>query len=494
MKTSRRYRLSAPDPVGVLFGLSAPQVVSLGVGTLGGVLAMWLHLGLAAIVIPPFVMVLVSFLRVADEPLVMRLPLYTRWITGRRARRWDAHVPFVADEPSLPPPLAGQVIIDVDPRDHSVSELHDRVAVVHDPATDHVAATVRVSGRQFALLEEGEQDRLLDLWGQALGGFSQNGSSIVAVRWMEWAAPGGMEDELDYVRNQVANNADELALGRYESLLSLAAPSATRHEVLVTLVCATRRVQSGDKRAKGINNGITALLRQLALFRSRLESADLHVSLPLTVPELNKVLRTRLDPSSIPTLNRRGRVIGERGGAVRTVNNGPLATHNQWDHWRVDGAYHRCFYVAEWPRLDLPASWMQELVRYGVTVRTIAMHYEPVPHRVSARAIRREASGLQVDSDERRRRGFHVGAEQRRAVAAVEAREEELMSGYVELTYAGVVHLTGTDLDDLRRACGDFTQIAASCGIELRALDGRHDVATAACLPLARGLAVKRPW
>jgi len=48
-------------------------------------------------------------------------------------------------------------------------------------------------------------------------------------------------------------------------------------------------------------------------------------------------------------------------------------------------------------------------------------------------------------------------------------------------------------LDDLDAVTAEITQVAASVGVDLRPLHGRHDVAVAATLPIARGL-VPKEW
>ena len=70
-------------------------------------------------------------------------------------------------------------------------------------------------------------------------------------------------------------------------------------------------------------------------------------------------------------------------------------------------------------------------------------------------------------------------------------REEELVNGYGEFLYAGIVTVTAGTLADLEAAADEITQVAASTGLELRPLHGRHDQAIIATLPVARGLAPK---
>ena len=77
------------------------------------------------------------------------------------------------------------------------------------------------------------------------------------------------------------------------------------------------------------------------------------------------------------------------------------------------------------------------------------------------------------------------------AARAVEEREEELVAGYGEFFYAGIVCVTAPTLPDLEAATEEVSQVAASVGLEVRPLHGRHDQAVAATLPIARGLAPK---
>ena len=95
------------------------------------------------------------------------------------------------------------------------------------------------------------------------------------------------------------------------------------------------------------------------------------------------------------------------------------------------------------------------------------------------------------DAQQRSEKGFRVGAHHRRAARAVEEREEELVAGYGEYFYAGVVSVSATTLTGLEAATDGITQVAASVGLELRPLHGRHDQAVTVGLPLARGFAPK---
>ena len=488
--SGRTYHLAPPDRTGWFLGLGGAQVVVLGSALVTAAIAV--HYG-APLVLGALTVAaagVVSLGRLGGRPLVEWTPYALRWARQRRANTWFAPLrPLGAPPPTtpiLPPPLDTQVVI-------GASGPGGReMAVVADLVAGTYAASVRVSGRQFALVERGDQDALLALWGDALGAFCREAAAVVEVRWSEWAAPSGMEEQHAYLAEHAIADTSDPAVASYRALLRSAAPVATRHEVLVTVVVSSRRLRletrhGGDRQAAATET-LAEEVRQLT---RRLEAAGLCVSAPLSVGELGRALRVRLDPSVISVLDRRSRSLGDRAGLVAPGDAGPLCATATRRHWQVDGSLHRTFWFSEWPRADVGPTWMSDLLLYGGAVRTVAMSYQPVPPRVSQRAILRQAAKLEADVDQRRRAGFRVGAHHRRASQAVEEREEELVAGFAELAFAGVVDVCAPDVEALERACADVVQISAGCGIELRPLDRRHDHAVAACLPLARGLALK---
>ena len=488
--SQRTYRLSPPDRTGWFLGLGGPQVVTLGVALVGGVVLVNFGMPVALAGLGVVLAGVLSLTRLGGRPLIEWVPTAWRWLRrGRKGARWLAPLTpagVVVETPPLPPPLDTQVVRAVP------WWAGTDAAVVHDADAGTYAATLRVCGRQFALVERGEQDGLLALWGDALAAFCREGGPVAEVRWSEWAAPAGMEEQHAYLAEHAIGDPLDPAVACYRELLRTVAPVATRHEVLVTVVVSSHKARLGVRHRGDPSAAATeVLLEELRQLTRRLEAAGLSVSPPLSVPEVCRALRVRLDPQVISVLDRRGRSLGDRAGLVSPADGGPMAADSAWGHWRVDGSLHRTFYFREWPRFDVGPTWMSDLLLYGGAVRTVAMCYHPVPPRISQRAILRQAAKLEADVDQRKRTGFRVGAHHRRAAQAVEEREEELVSGFAELEYVGLVDVCAPTPEALERACADVTQLSASCGVELRPLDGRHADAVAACLPLGRGLASK---
>lgn len=493
--SARHYRLRPPDDTGVLLGLNGPQLAVISVALIAGVMLIS-YLSAAAGLAVFAVGAAVGAGRLNGQPLLSSAPAAVRWLRRRIAGddRWFAPLPLHGEagneQPALPPVLAGQSLLGVDAAALQIGSGPGQIAVVHDERGNTWAATVRVAGRRFALLEPAEQDRLVQWWGTALAAFCTERTPVASVRWSQWSAPAGMSQQHDYLAEHLADDADEVAVDAYQQLLAAAGPLSTNHEVLVTLSVAGSRVQAsraqhGDRRRAAVET----LLGELLLLSRRLEAAGLVVSAPLSPGELARAVRVRLDPGCAAVLDQQSRSLGDRAGLVPLRNAGPLATADAWTHWQADGSFHRAFFVARWPLLEVPADWLSQLLMHTGAVRTVTVNYEPVGRAASQRRVVREATKLESDAEYRESKGFRVGASHRRAAVAVAEREEELVSGFGELDYAGLVVVTAADLDGLERAAVEAVQAAASCGVELRPLDGRHDQAVGVTLPLARGLA-----
>lgn len=548
--SERAYRFNPPDRTGVLLGLGGPQALAMGASLLIGVFARSSGAPAPLIALPLGLGMVAGLARIDGRPLLEVAPPALSWVATLVGgqRRWLAPLHLlragsdIDASPALPPALDGQVVLVVDPAEHGQTDWAQSVAVVHDRGRRHslvsaivsvamslgaaaivlrmgsgspalaagvgvigvllslvllhgggkdtYAATFRASGGPFGLAGRAEQERLLDLWGSALAAFCRERGPVVAIRWSQFATPAGLDQHLAQLPDFGGQDGDDPAVASYRSLLESAGPLATRREVLVTVMVSAGRVQGGSRHGGDqATTAIEVLLEELRLFSDRLEAAGLLVSSPLSPPELAQALRVRLDPTVAATLDRRGRSLGQLAGLAGLANAGPLATEADWSRWRVDASMHRSFLVVDWPRLDAPAAWMADLLLWGEATRTITVIYEPVAPRQSQRSIRRESAKLDADAEHRNRGGFRVPAAVHRAAEAVAEREAELVDGYGEFDYVGLVTVTAPGAESMERACAELIQVAAGVGLELRALHGRHDAAAGACLPLARGIA-----
>jgi hypothetical protein len=494
--TGRTYRFAPLARSGVMLGLSGLQCTALGFGVLGSGLLLNLLAHPALVVLPLMAGAVVAFAPVAGRPMHEWAPIAVRWAAVRLTggTTWFGRIPtFTVDgrrgdgDLDLPPALAG---LRVDESDASWARRgrNSGAAVIRDRRQQTVSATLRVRGREFSLCERSEQERLLQLWGDALAGFCRERGAVGRIRWTEWAAPAGHDEQLAYLDANRYASKDSTPAAIYRELLEQAGPMATRHETLVTVTVEQRRIRR--RRHDQAPPADEVLLEEVRLLVARLESAGLQVDAPLSPSEIAAVLRSRLDPYSTPGIAGRRSLANLVG--ISAANAGPMAQRTAWDHVTIDRAVHAAYVVAEWPRLDVPANWMEPLLLHAGGIRTMAMLYEPVGPSRSQRQIDRDSTRLATDEEQRSRTGFRIGARHRRAQGDVASREAELVAGYAELEYIGVMVVTAPDLAALERSCAEYEQVAAQCGIELRRLDGRHDLAIACALPVGRGIEPRR--
>lgn len=482
----RRYRFGPRDRSGWLLGLGPVPCAVLGAGFVAAGFVLKATGSVALTMLPVAAAAVAALARYEGRALhEWWPPVRDHALLRAQGRdRWWTRLPVAAGpDADLPPFLEGLAVREVAAR--RGPRRPTGVAVVVDAAEQTMSAVLRVHGGAFALLEAPDQARVLDGWGSALAGFARERGPITRVSWSEWAAPAALDEHSAYVREQRPGSRSGPEVRGYLELVAAAGPLTIGHDTLVTVTLDTRRVRTGvggDRDAAAVD----ALLDELHLFSNRLEEAGLTVDPPLGPGELALALRLRSDPSAARRLSTRAQRLAERAAVVSPRNLAPLAVHTEWRHVRVDQAWHRSYWVAEWPRLEVPAEWLSTLLLNPGGVRTVAVVHEPVAASRSRRAVDREATRLSSDEDERVRRGFRVRAQHRRAESEVLAREQELVAGYVELRYAGFVTVTVLDPDTLDDECAEWEQVAAQAGLELRALDGQHDLALAATLSLGR--------
>jgi hypothetical protein len=504
----RRYRFGPLDQAGWLLGLDATQCVTLGAAILLG------GIGLRATG---------SIVVAGVAVLVGGLVAFGRW-DGRRAYEWAGPgvgwvmmrrrghdhwtqpvTSIVATDPDkrrasaggggggVAPCLEGIELFEV-PWPYARAACAHGLGVVTDRSRATFSATLRVRGREFALLERVDQEHVLDGWGNALGAFAREHTPVTRIVWSEWAAPASLDDHLGFLREHhttIPAGDTHAGLGDYVTLVSSAGPLTTAHDALVTVTVDRRRLV----RARGQSPELAAvesLAEELRLFAARLEQAQLVVDGPLSAAELAHVIRLRLDPTCAPRLSTRHQhapeSLGEAAGIVSAAAWSPMAVRVRWRHVEVDQSWHRSFWISGWPRQEVGPDWLTGVVLHPSGIRTLTVVYEPVAPSRSRRAIDRDATRLASDEEQRARRGFRIRAQHRRAEHEVFAREAELVAGYPELTYAGFFTITAPSQDDLDAQTRDWEQTCAQAGLELRALDGQHDLGITIGLPVTAPL------
>ena len=489
----RCYRLSTLVRTGLFGSMPASQVVVLAVG--GGLSFVGILLRLFPwALLPALIAAVIGFKRSGIWPLHELIALKVSWIARRRERRWYRHVPLltpgersVAD---LPPAMRGLRLLEMDAGRVATPGRVAGIGVVHDQPAGLVTAVLRVTGDgQFSLLPAESQDARVALWGDALGAFCRERTTVSRIVWQEWstttrlAPPPALDPPCE--------GALAIAAADYAHLVTQAAPRAVTHDTLVSISVALDRVPARRVRTSdALGAGLQMLAEELRLFTVRLEAGGLTVDAPLSPAELTTAVRLRSSPfaetqhaSLVSSL--------AAGLGVTTGDLTPMAVDEMWEYVRVDGAVHRSWWVEGWPRAEVPAAWMDLLLLGGLCTRTVTVVFEPFSPSQSARSVDEASVSLESAEASKSKRGFRVRAGDRRAREEVERREHELVAGYGELAYCGLVTVSARSVDALDDAAADFEQSAGHAGVQLRPLEGRHAAGWVAALPLGRTLATR---
>jgi hypothetical protein len=493
MVSDRRYRFSPLVKTGLFGTMPTSQVVVLSIGCGLSFVGILLRLFPWAL-LPVVVSAVVGFKRVGGWALHEVIPLRLGWLANHRRHSWFRPVPMLTPsehgKEDLPSPMDGLRMLDVDASWITSPRRLAGVGVIHDNNAGLLTGVLRVDGDgQFSLTSADAQDGRVALWGDALAGFCRERLTVCRIVWQEWSTSTSVEAPGLGGQSRAAGLAD--AAGDYIELITHAAPRSVTHDTLVSMsidlaAMPTRRNRGGDSLA----NGLQLLTEELRLFTTRLEGAGLHVDPPLTPAELTIAVRSRSGPFAEAQAMALSTSLAV-GLGVTTSDLAPMAVREEWDHVRVDRAIHRSWWVEGWPRLEVPAAWMDLLLLGGECTRTVTVVFEPISPSQAARSIDEASVALESTEAAKSKRGFRIRAGERRLRDEVERREHELVAGYGDLAYCGLVSVAARTLDELDDAAADFEQSAAHAGVQLRALEGRHGAGWVAGLPLGRTLAAR---
>ncbi|HEY8544882.1 MAG TPA: SCO6880 family protein [Acidimicrobiales bacterium] len=480
---ARRYVLEPLDTSGVFLGLAPIPCGLLGAAFTVAALGITGGLPVVAALAPLPAAAAFAFGRIGGHPLWEWLPLAVRWLCGLvlHRRRWVAPLPLFPTggagrvrTPPLPPCLAGLEVWDVPWRGPL------RMGAVHDRQLYTLTALLMVSGPPFVLETTDEQERLLAGWGDVLAQFAGTDGTVTQVFWSDLSCPMGRPD-----RPGRAGHVDEdlPPAESYRRLLDEAGSSASSHETAVGL---TVRLRDGRRRTAGADPGDllgqTLVAAVEGLVRG-LHSAGCAVDGPLDMMGLHRLLRRRVDPLDSAEVVAPGDLAG-RLRLVTPESSGPLALDTGWRRLRVDGAWHRVWWVASWPRSPVPPAWLEPFLSATGVARTMTVASMPVPGHRSRRRIERDLVKLESDAAAKQEKGRRIDARHERATQALLDREAELVAGYAEMAYVGLVSVTARTESELEDHAEIVEQAARQAGMDLRLLDGRQDAAWAASLPL----------
>jgi hypothetical protein len=373
------------------------------------------------------------------------------------------------------------------------------VAVLKDRRAGTFTAVLALQASTFALLEGGEQRRRIEAYGAMLDVLCREDSPVSRLQLLERTVP----DSGTALHRDLATHGDPAAPGAaqaaYRQLIGAPAAFAQRHETFLALTLDPRRGSARERITAhgGGDAGSAAVLFQvLTQLAAGLEAAGVEVSGWLPPRGLAAVLRAAFDPAGAASVDRRSGGRGDEPGGDPGLPSGvdpqmvTMFAQPAFDHYRTDSGYHRTYWVMEWPRVEVPAGFLQPLLLNSRHRRTLSLVMEPIPPRKALRQVDIAESHLEGERRWRHKIGRRARHRDSQEAAANARRERELTAGYGTYRFLGLISVTAPSLPELELASGEVLSLAAQSRLECAPLIHQQDQAFfAAALPLARGLA-----
>lgn len=350
-------------------------------------------------------------------------------------------------------------------------------AIVHDAAARTYTAVFAVEGDGFVLLGVSGQADRVSAWSGVLAAFCQRGGSARRIQWIARTLPTGGSGPGVASTASDAVGARRLSQGSYDALVEAELERCCRHEVLlVVTVAAPRTRRSAHPPDARHVEGCSMAVREATWLRGQLSDAGFAAGTLLDPSQLHASVRAAFAPNAGPA---------PPGAAAWPW---PMATEALWDSARADGTWHATYWVAQWPRRDVAASFLAPLLVSDVR-RSLAVVMAPVGPGEAARRAEQARTAEIADAELRRRGGFLETARRRRQEEHLARREDELSEGHAQYRFSGYLTVTAEDERGLEDRCARTEQAAALADMELRRCYGDQVRAFTCTLPLGRGLA-----
>jgi hypothetical protein len=430
-----------------------------------------------------------AFAPVGGRRAIQWLPTVAGFLSrsARGRGRFRSAAPLAGHRgtPAVParPGLGGRLLdgIAVEAIDYRSGTL----GLISDRSRRRVSTVLACAVPALSLLDPADQERRLSQWGVLLTTLASG--PVRRLQWIERTGPAAghaLGGWLAGARDPELGVRGSAPMESYVELISASAPVIQAHELLLCLQLDPRRVRGGPAGAR------LAAIEQTERVADALAAGEVTVLGALGPGQLERTLRAGFDPylGLEPATGIREGPPDARGAGSGAAP-GPMALDEHWDHVRCDGSLHATFWIAAWPRVEVPALFLSGLLHRAQNARAVAVTFEPVAADRSTREVEAAVTRDEADRTLRRRFGQSETARHRQAQESALRREAELAAGHGEVRFSGFITVSGRDEGELRRGCAETIQQAAAAHLELRRVYGRQAEAFTFTLPLARGLA-----
>jgi hypothetical protein len=462
--------------------LAAPVLLAMSVGNLPRALT-WLTVSgpLAVLVVVPVRGR--PALRWLGDLLQFQAGVLTGWsVWQSRAAAGD---PGPAADPDLPGVLARLRF----PDGPVFSDRGSRVCLIHDTVEARWGATAQLTHRGTGMLSPAECDQLAARLGNLLTGVGQRDTIDRISLYVRTVPDDGAEYQLWRDRH-ARPDAPELARRATAELDATLGAVSLRTEVFV---CVSGREDVLRRPAEAAGGGVTG--RALVLYRALdgledgLKPLGVQRVTWLTSARMAVALRTGYNPATAASLAAE-RLRGGSGPGLPLAAAGPTLAPTP----AARAFHHDGFSTVSWavlmPENGVGFGALGPLlaVRTAGERRTLAIHYEVMSARASARAVQRQRYRATIVRDVKASRGFSTTATDHRTSTSARDQEYAVAAGAAMVRFAVAASVTVPSSWPVEDHAGRLENDAAGRFRVLRLELAQDSAFVAAALPVGIGL------
>jgi len=351
-------------------------------------------------------------------------------------------------------------------------------------------AVLEVTAPGFGLLDASQQRERVDSWAifQSTLVRHRGLARIQVLLSSRVSSPTAVRD---YYASHVSEHVTEWAREQYEILLANSVANSPHRSQHIVVVLERARLHRDIRSNGGGKTGMVRVMeREIAALTGGLSDTGITVQSWLNSREASAVIRKAYDPASSDSIDNRS---SARSG-VAPDNAGPMSGVEHWDHLRTDSAFHITFEVAEWPRIPTLPDFLGAVTSLPFQ-HSLSLYFAPVALKRSLKRIKSERGKIDSNREMRHhRKNFREdSAFEVQEREDVSRRERELVQGFGDLEFLGLVTVTADTREKLDANASAFRTAAEGRGMEVRPMDGQQLAAfNCASLPLALAPAASR--
>ncbi|MDI6022644.1 hypothetical protein QBL02_03700 [Leucobacter sp. UT-8R-CII-1-4] len=315
-----------------------------------------------------------------------------------------------------------------------------------------------------------QRDALIFEWAKVLGSFTQK-QHITRVTVIEQTRPGTVAAERRYFEDQLLSEVTGVQES-YREALELADQAVVAHLTQLTISFTV----SGNARTlvKGAGGGIRGLLGLAELEMQTAEEALILAGFTrlvwVTPREWGAWAKSLIDPAGQSSVDRR--ILTEWQGVDPQAAT-PMLIEEKRTSVETDSAWHRTFWINEWPRYETHPGFLSRMVfarkQTGEPVRhTFALIGTPTQVSKAMKKIEEQKRTWITNQKLRAKSGKPDSAADEADWENLLQHETDLVGGQGELQFTAYLTVTATSEDALEAEAASMLNACTAAGLEPR--------------------------